>query len=243
VVADQAGTDVSLDGSVVATLAAGEVLELDLPQSAFSVLETSAPVLAAQYAKSGADDGTRRDPFMMLVVPTPQLGNDYRVSTPAADVRDFDDRLTIVAPTAEVGGIRVNGAPVASSWTVIGASDHSAAHVSVPTGSNGVSHVSRTVPFGVYAYGWQEDDSYRYPGAMRMVPLAGGCTPTAAVPGDGVDNDCDGRIDEELGDGLDQDGDTLVDEDTVFEAVAVNLPPLAYDRASADDVPPESWTT
>jgi len=40
------------------------------------------------------------------------------------------------------------------------------------------------------------------------------CTRTAMVPGDGIDNDCDGRIDEDPVDGLDNDGDGLIDEDS-----------------------------
>ena len=33
------------------------------------------------------------------------------------------------------------------------------------------------------------------------------------MPGDGVDNDCDGNTDEEIKDGKDNDNDGLVDED------------------------------
>ena len=33
------------------------------------------------------------------------------------------------------------------------------------------------------------------------------------MPGDGIDNDCDGRVDEEIKDGKDDDGDKYVDED------------------------------
>ena len=31
-----------------------------------------------------------------------------------------------------------------------------------------------------------------------MILVLQNCTPTASVPGDGIDNDCDNRIDEEL---------------------------------------------
>ena len=31
--------------------------------------------------------------------------------------------------------------------------------------------------------------------------------------GDGIDNDCDGKVDEEINDGLDNDGDGNIDED------------------------------
>ena len=38
------------------------------------------------------------------------------------------------------------------------------------------------------------------------------------MPGDGIDNDCDGKIDEETRDGIDNDGDGQIDED--FELVS-----------------------
>ena len=39
------------------------------------------------------------------------------------------------------------------------------------------------------------------------------CVRTAVVPGDGIDNDCDGKIDEEVRDGKDDDNDGEEDED------------------------------
>ena len=33
------------------------------------------------------------------------------------------------------------------------------------------------------------------------------------TPGDGFDNDCDAKIDEEIKDGIDNDGDGRIDED------------------------------
>ena len=39
------------------------------------------------------------------------------------------------------------------------------------------------------------------------------CQVTQTEPADGIDNDCDGVIDEETKDGIDNDGDGRVDED------------------------------
>ena len=39
------------------------------------------------------------------------------------------------------------------------------------------------------------------------------CVWTSVVPGDGIDNDCDGKIDEEIRDSRDNDGDGVIDED------------------------------
>ena len=41
------------------------------------------------------------------------------------------------------------------------------------------------------------------------------CRKTAPKPSDKVDNDCDGKIDEEIFDGKDNDGDGFIDEDYV----------------------------
>ena len=39
------------------------------------------------------------------------------------------------------------------------------------------------------------------------------CRRTKSKPGDGLDNDCDGKFDEEILDGKDNDGDGRIDED------------------------------
>src|SRR5262249_55768067 len=64
---------------------------------------------------------------------------------------------------------------------------------------------------------------------QRLSPTGAACTPTPSVPGDGIDNDCDGRIDEEQGDGVDQDLDGLVDEDLAPGQTAINVPPKVAD--------------
>ncbi|PKK90678.1 MAG: hypothetical protein CVV64_07285 [Candidatus Wallbacteria bacterium HGW-Wallbacteria-1] len=50
-----------------------------------------------------------------------------------------------------------------------------------------------------------------------------GTLPKSVVPGDGVDDDGDGSIDEEIWDDIDNDGDTLVDEDLAPEGFPASV--------------------
>ena len=50
-------------------------------------------------------------------------------------------------------------------------------------------------------------------GTNLSKPIFFQCEPTTPIPGDVIDNDCDGRTDEERRNGVDDDGDGLVDED------------------------------
>ena len=54
----------------------------------------------------------------------------------------------------------------------------------------------------------------------RFSPIGDDCTPSNWTAGDGLDNDCDNLIDEELGNGIDDDGDGLLG---MHECCAVHL--------------------
>ncbi|MBX3275625.1 MAG: PKD domain-containing protein, partial [Sandaracinaceae bacterium] len=257
-VATRDGTEVRLDGSLVATLARGQVHDIDVPTQTAHALTTSHPALVYQLAKgiaAEAPGSVTGDPVMLLAVPPEQFDNGATVATvPSREFSYFDGGRTVrgtwayehflnlVVPLAEAGGVRVDGAPVVAPFAPIGSSGWVYAQVPVGDGVHRVTHVSPAVPVGVSIYGWADADGYAYPARLRMTDLAGGCTPTPTAPGDGIDNDCDGRWDEELANGLDDDGDGLADEDLVFEAGApVNLAPFAYDRF--DTVPQRGHET
>jgi RHS repeat-associated protein len=245
VVAAHDATDVLLNGTLVASLDRGEHLEHDMAAGTEVQLETSQPALAYQIMKSaGAPPqatGNSGDPAMMLLVPTEQFAARHLV-TPLqrSEAQQFEHHLTLIAPTTEVAGIRLDGQPLTSpAWRPIGTSGYSGIQVPVAAGRpHDVRHLSPAVAFGVYAYGQLTYDSYAYTGSTRLVDTTA-CTPSTALPGDGLDNDCDGRVDEELGNALDEDGDSLVDEDLALGGVGVNVAPEAFDtsRATDEDLP------
>lgn len=67
----------------------------------------------------------------------------------------------------------------------------------------------------VIGYGASDRESFASTLGYNFNPA---CTETVALPADGVDNDCDGQIDEETcGNEIDDDGDGLIDEDCTGE--------------------------
>ena len=49
--------------------------------------------------------------------------------------------------------------------------------------------------------------------AAYLLQCCSQCRQTKTEPGDGKDNDCDGRVDEEIRNGKDDDDDGFIDED------------------------------
>lgn len=166
ILAHEDGTDVSINGTSVATLAAGQFHETILNEA--SVIETSGPVLVAQYSNSTTYDGVTSDPFEMLVPPYEQFLANYTVTTPASGFSlNF---INVVVPDAAVGQLMLDGAVVpASQFSPIGGSGFSGAQLAVDLGAH---TLDASVPFGVFVYGFDRDDSYGYPGGLSLSPIA-----------------------------------------------------------------------
>jgi hypothetical protein len=104
------------------------------------------------------------DPAMVLNVPTDQFREDYIVLTPAQYQRNF---LTVVARFGS--RITVDGNPIPATNSVIaGWGIHR-----MPV-AEGVHIVRGDQPFGLYAYGYDCDVSYAYPGGLNLDTLRGG---------------------------------------------------------------------
>lgn len=160
------GTQVSVNGTVAAILNRGQVHERIVSGPAH--ITSNEPILVAQYSNGSSFDNVTSDPFMMLVPPYEQFLADYTVTTPASGFRA--NFVNVIAPTAAVGSVRLDGTPIpASSFTNIGATGFSGARVNLALGSH---HLTGTLPFGVFVYGFDSYDSYGYPGGMSLSPVA-----------------------------------------------------------------------
>jgi hypothetical protein len=166
ILANEDNTAVTINGAVVATLNKGQFHEQIIEVS--SVITSSAPVLVAQYANGSQYDEALGDPFEMLIPPFEQFLTKYTVSTPADGFEI--NYANLVVSNAEVGNVKMDGVAIpAASYSPIGSSGFSGAQVAITQGGH---TFSGTLPFGVFVYGFNDDDSYGYPGGSSYSPIA-----------------------------------------------------------------------
>ncbi|KAI8521228.1 hypothetical protein Bbelb_009820 [Branchiostoma belcheri] len=207
--------DVTNENTV--TLNAGEFWEIDVPSDEYRHVTSSEPVLLVQYSKTGAVDNTATDPFMMIIPNVAQFEAKYTISTIDLlyDPSRTTHHINLVTSSADKGGLLLDGQrlPSDTDWHDVPGTDYAAARLDIDRGTHTVGHISPIVTTGLFSYGYTNLESYGYPGGLRLARIAASCSATSPVPGDRQDNDCDGRVDEELLNGRDDDGDGLVDED------------------------------
>jgi len=197
----------------------GDFVELDIPSNESHVINCTHACLVVLYCKGKNIDGVLADPFMMLIPPIEQYSHEYIFATPddARVKKEFDNYVTLVVKTEEKAGVKLDQKHLDDKdWIQVPGSGYSYSVQEIESGIHFAEHESPIVGFGLYVYGFANYDSYGYPGGLRLVPLYTACIPSPekAYPGDGIDNDCDGRIDEEYynDNGVDEDGDGDVDE-------------------------------
>ncbi|WP_299700520.1 PKD domain-containing protein [uncultured Pontibacter sp.] len=194
-------TQVKVNGIVVATLNNGQYHE-QIINGAAEIVATE-PILVAQYSNSTTYDGVVSDPFMMLIPPFEQFLGNYTVSTPASGFSG--NYINIVAPNASIGTVTLDGVPIpASSFTPIGSTGFSGAQLNISLGTHIVNGVN--YPIGSFVYGFDNADSYGYPGGMSLAPIAQvtsiSLTPKTANTPRGSDHCVKATV-------LDQDGNPL----------------------------------
>lgn len=173
-VASTNGTQVSVNGSVVATLNRGQVHQRII--SGAATITSTQPIMVAQYSNGSSYDGVTSDPFMMLIPPYEQFPTNYTVTTPASGfITNF---INVVVPTAAIGQVTLDGAVIAANrFTAIGSSGFSGAQLAVNLGTH---RLAANLPFGAFMYGFDSYDSYGYPGGMALAEVAEVTTVTLA---------------------------------------------------------------
>jgi len=176
VLADQAGTQVKVDGVLKATIGPGQFYESVLPagltaaSNAGLEITTSKPALVAQYSNSQTYDGIQSDPMEMLIPPFEQFENSYTVATPTGVEAFSPNYINVVVPTKNIGSFKIDGNPVgATHFAAIGTSGFSGAQLGVNPGSHTLTDLAN---FGAFVYGFAETNSYGYPAGYTLSPVA-----------------------------------------------------------------------
>jgi hypothetical protein len=100
------------------------------------------------------------DPSMVQAVPVDQFLDRYVILVPGTWVNDY---LVLTRHTGST--INIDGVPVSSAWVPAGTSPYEVTRASV---SDGVHVVDGDQPFGVLVVGYDEYDSYAYPGGLNL---------------------------------------------------------------------------
>jgi hypothetical protein len=124
---------------------------------------------------------------------------------------------TVIAQSEDALQVALNGIDVSSAFRAVGTTVLSVAHIPIDTSGSVISIRRPDAPgarISVFVTGQSANSSgVFYAGGARL-PVILPCLPTpAALPRNGVDDDCDGWIDEEIANGIDDDNDDLIDED------------------------------
>jgi len=164
VLASKDNTEITINGSSVGTINAGEYYSATL--TTYSTITTSKVVMVTQFALGYSCSGSQGDPFMMVIPPREQFLTDYTIVT----LSGFDSQfINIVSPSNALGTIKLDGITIPnSSFTQIGTSAYYGARIPVSVGSH---TVNSPIPFGAFVYGWTGYDSYGYPGGGSLSSL------------------------------------------------------------------------
>ena len=157
----------------------------------FCSLQSSKPVIVAHFSQGYTTDvactsrkyGELGDPFLILVSPVVQYINNYLVTTISATAGEFPTRFVSVAVYRtffQPSQIMLDGSPIepdAAKWNRIYCSDGEVCgygvYREVELGDHSIYHTNENAGLSVEVYGFQQQNSYGFPGGMEMQQLSG----------------------------------------------------------------------
>ena len=158
---------ITLNGTVCATLMAGESYETNISSGVGHLLESSRPVYVCLYLKGHGCVGGPGDPAAVTVPPVEQGVRSVHFQAITTTLTT-SHHVNIVTRTEDTAGIRIDGRHIDTSFTPM-ACGYSYAQVPVSAGSHYVTSDSGT--FGAFFYGLGEYESYAYLTSMAMHDL------------------------------------------------------------------------
>jgi hypothetical protein len=165
VVTSEDNNDITLDGVSQGIINRGQYLEIGPIDSAHVIAGTK-PIFATQFMTGSTSPGaTEGDPAMSNLIPNDQFLSGYTFSTVGGGQFDVH-YLTIVAKDSDVGSLIIDGVAVPpGSFTAVSGTGYSYAVLRVDEGTHNTSSANG---HGLYLAGYNQDDSYLYPGGARF---------------------------------------------------------------------------
>ena len=154
----------------------GSFREFEIPINSFCSIESTSPVLVAQYAYGRGSDGVG-DPFMMIIPPIEQFTNNYLVEVFPLIVSNY---VTVYVSSEffQTAQILLDNSIVTGWRNVVCSSGEVCGHISrtsVSTGAHSIRHQNSSAALGVSVYGFSRSNSYGYPGGMKLSPIQCNC--------------------------------------------------------------------
>jgi IgGFc binding protein/PEP-CTERM motif len=167
VVATVNGTEVKVDGVVVATINAGDFHQFSLAEKSGALIEASQPVSVAQYLK-GTGGGGNTDPALSYVPGADTWLKAYRLATPSG-ASEFDvNYASIVIDADDLDSLKLDGTLVNSAlFSAIGSTGFMRGIVDLPIG---LFDLIADNPFLVMLGGGESFDSYFTYGGSTFAP-------------------------------------------------------------------------
>ena len=162
---------VTVDGTLISTLNAGETYEFSMPTSAVRHIVTSKPSCVILYLTSYINGGNNGDPSSVSIPPVNRGVCESRfLSHTTTDIGNNSHYLIVVCDTAWDGGMMLDYNILATNGTTL--NDRYRVYKIQLLGdqyNSGVHHLTNTDgPFIAYTYGLGHYESYAFPLGFRL---------------------------------------------------------------------------
>jgi hypothetical protein len=155
-------TVVSLNGSELVTLAAGEFFEYRQQDNSALVFSADQPFMLVRYFNGFTWDNKLGDPSMLMMISVEAGLRAVRFTTASIDDRVYTHSVTVIR--ARDTAVQLNGTPVTEWQPLAGA----AFDYAVLTIDPGAYELTSSQPLQVYVSGLRSAESYAYPGGMNL---------------------------------------------------------------------------
>ena len=150
----------------------GSFKEFEIPINSFCSIESTSPVLVAQYAYSNRSEGVGGT-FMMIIPPIEQFTNNYFVAAFTLFVSNY---VTVYVSSEffQTAQMLIDNSVVTGWRNVVCSNGEICGHISrmnVSPGAHSIRHQNSSAVLGVSVYGFSSDNSYGYPGGMTLSPI------------------------------------------------------------------------